>query len=132
MKCKHCNIEFDQTRLDKKYCNRKCKDKANSIKNRLKNPEREARYIRKYVCKRYGVTEQQYNDMLVYQNDKCAICHIHYSFFNKKLSIDHNHNNGIVRGLLCNNCNIAIGLLNDDVDRLKSAINYLNNSLFLK
>jgi len=45
-----------------------------------------------------------------------------------KLVVDHCHEGGQVRGLLCHNCNRALGLLKDDVDTLQKAIDYLGGS----
>lgn len=57
----------------------------------------------------------------------CKRCKISKSLeeFHKKLSVDHCHKTGKVRGLLCSNCNTAIGLLKEDINVLKNAINYL-------
>ena len=76
--------------------------------------------------KAYGISLEDYNEMLSEQNDCCAICRRHYSLFNRKLSVDHDHKTGAVRGLLCKDCNTSLGQFNDDVDTLLSAISYLN------
>lgn len=70
---------------------------------------------------RYGITPEKYKEMFSNQNGKCAIC-------NKELDnchIDHCHKTNIVRGLLCIRCNMALGLLKDDINFLKNAIKYL-------
>lgn len=79
--------------------------------------------------KKYGLSKEQYLDMLIEQNNKCAICK---QETDKRLSIDHDHSccvNGscgkCVRGLLCSNCNSALGFAKDNVDILKSMIEYL-------
>ena len=65
------------------------------------------------------------------QNDKCAICDQEGFIMNgkqghtEKLVVDHCHANGNVRGLLCHNCNRALGLFQDRIDYLESAIKYL-------
>jgi len=56
------------------------------------------------------------------QKNKCLICDSE-----EKLVIDHNHKTGKIRGLLCSNCNCAIGLLKDDSTILESAITYLES-----
>jgi hypothetical protein len=65
-----------------------------------------ARYRRKSL---YGVTEEQFQAMLKGQNNACGICKKV-----KPLGVDHNHTTGKVRGLLCQKCNHAIGLLDED------------------
>lgn len=89
------------------------------------NPDRVARTIRYSVlAKKYGITEGQYIAMLEKQSGKCAICEKEPAE-GKYLCVDHDHNSGAVRGLLCRNCNAAIGQLNDSVDMLNRAITYL-------
>lgn len=74
--------------------------------------------------------------MLEAQEGVCAICGKPETKPNAKyLAVDHNHETGVIRGLLCNNCNRALGLLGDNVETLQNAINYLlkhernNNSM---
>ena len=62
------------------------------------------------------------------QNGKCKICGIHQDVLSKKLVIDHDHNTSIIRGLLCDKCNRGLGHFNDNIDVLKIALNYLENS----
>lgn len=78
----------------------------------------------------FGITLDQYNKLLQTQNGCCAICNAHESNFNKKLAVDHCHITKKIRGLLCSNCNIAIGKLKGDknTDLLKNAIKYLEKS----
>jgi len=78
----------------------------------------------RYLLKLYGITEIEYNELFLKQNGKCAICkdEQHGRF---KLSVDHNHKTGKVRGLLCGQCNYAIGLLNDNKDNCLNAYEYL-------
>lgn len=57
------------------------------------------------------------------QNCRCAICGGRGTFL---LAVDHHHDNGLVRGLLCSSCNLMLGNANDDVEILKSAIAYLD------
>lgn len=73
----------------------------------------------------YGITRVQYNEMFEKQNGCCAICKRHQSEFSKALHVDHCHKSDKVRGLLCHQCNVALGLLKDDSTRLESAIAYL-------
>jgi hypothetical protein len=96
---------------------------------RLKNPERvkqnRERYkltaINRKRSQDYGISPEQYKQMLHNQNGMCAIC----GMTNEKLVIDHCHETGHVRGLLCHKCNSGIGMLGDDIEILKCAIWYL-------
>ncbi len=56
---------------------------------------------------------------------RCQICRIKNDELKKKLFADHDHVSGIFRGLLCNNCNLAIGNVKENKDILKSAISYI-------
>ena len=80
---------------------------------------------------RYGITPQQYAELLTLQNNRCAICGNEESAINvntnkvQKLAVDHCHTTGKVRGLLCQDCNRGIGKFHDDISRLEKAIKYL-------
>lgn len=71
---------------------------------------------------KYGITEEEFNLRLIKQNNRCAICG---GLFVETPRIDHNHDTGEVRGLLCNSCNGGIGLFKDDLALIKKAIDYL-------
>lgn len=82
----------------------------------------------------FGITLSQYNDILVAQNEVCAICKCKETTKQKNgriqfLSVDHSHITKKIRGLLCNRCNRAIGLLRDSIEVLHNAIKYLIRSL---
>ena len=72
----------------------------------------------------YGITLDEYNEMSHNQKGCCAICGKHV-LETGTLCVDHNHDTGAVRGLLCNNCNKGIGFLGDNLDRLRRATEYL-------
>lgn len=74
--------------------------------------------------KKYGITLEQYSNMLDAQGGVCAICESHDKAF-AHLAVDHCHTTGKVRGLLCNKCNRAIGIFGDDLKRLGRAVAYL-------
>jgi len=74
--------------------------------------------------KKFGITLEQYNDLLQKVGGKCPICN---NIDKVRLSVDHDHKTGRVRGLLCSRCNRALGYVNDDVDRLTKLIEYLKN-----
>jgi len=76
---------------------------------------------------KYGLNTEIYNKILIEQNECCAICNVHQSNFKKSLHIDHNHNTNKLRGLLCHNCNIALGLFQDSSELLLKASEYLKS-----
>lgn len=82
------------------------------------------------IDKFYGLTEEDFEKLLAEQDGVCAICgqpetHINRkSGIQTKLSVDHDHETGEVRGLLCRNCNWAIGKLSTE-DLLEKALEYV-------
>lgn len=70
----------------------------------------------------YGITRKQYEEMVMAQCGLCAICG---NSDIKPLSVDHCHETGKVRALLCHPCNVGLGLFKDDVSRLENARAYL-------
>jgi hypothetical protein len=78
---------------------------------------------RAYVLRTaYGMDEVDYDVLELVQDGTCLICRIKPD---KPLVVDHNHDNGKVRGLLCGGCNIGIGALGDDPARLMRAAIYI-------
>lgn len=72
---------------------------------------------------KYGITREDFRAMYVAQEGCCAICL--GSVSEAKAHIDHDHQTGLVRGLLCSNCNRGLGFFADDEGRLERAITYL-------
>ena len=66
---------------------------------------------------------EEYDKLLEEQSGCCAICEK-----NEKLHVDHDHNTGEVRGLLCGSCNLAIGLMRDNYKIAEAAATYLRNN----
>lgn len=82
---------------------------------------------------RYNVTPEWVGEKFIEQQGKCAICRsdIYYNVWGERqdktfsLHIDHNHRTGIPRGLLCQNCNVALGKLQESVSITENAHRYL-------
>lgn len=77
---------------------------------------------RRILKSRYGITPERFDELYEQQHGACAICKQAY---HATLHIDHDHSNGQIRGLLCNNCNRGLGHFKDDAARLEEAIRYL-------
>lgn len=73
----------------------------------------------------YGITLEQYNELLSAQGGRCAICRADAPGRGKTFVVDHCHASGRVRGLLCNGCNVGLGHFRDDPESLAAAILYL-------
>ena len=77
-----------------------------------------------YLKRTYNIDLNKYNSLFEEQSGVCAICK-QECVSGRKLAVDHNHDTGEVRGLLCCRCNRGIGNLDDSLDKLKSAVLYL-------
>lgn len=126
--CPKCNQEKplssfgkDSRRKDKLrvYC-RTCNSKVG-------NPTGDVLRDRN-LKKRYGITLDDYTGMLEAQNGCCAICGIHEKHCDKNLAVDHDHETGEVRKLLCQHCNTGLGQFRDNPEFLANAIKYLEEN----
>jgi hypothetical protein len=77
----------------------------------------------------YGIDLNEYNRMYAEQEGVCAICEQHEAIEGRALTVDHCHETGTVRGLLCFNCNTSIGKLGDNIEGLKKALKYLEDNI---
>ena len=78
---------------------------------------------------KYGISLQQYRDLLEQQNHKCAICGTHDpGEHHGRFCVDHDHKTSHIRGLLCHNCNSALGNFYDCIPNLLSAVKYLQSA----
>lgn len=71
------------------------------------------------------MTIEKYNELLSNQNNCCAVCNTHKDAFKRALSVDHNHTTGKFRGLLCDNCNRALGYLKESEVIINNLLTYL-------
>ena len=93
---------------------------------RKKNPELQKKLTRKgRLMSQYGITVEDYDNMYESQGGCCDICGRHQTEFQSRLAVDHDHETGAVRSLLCGPCNMSIGLLGDDIATVKEALNNL-------
>ncbi len=106
-----------------------CKHCLNEWRRQKKaeNPEPFREYeFKRGLRRNYGMTVEQYREILNSQNGCCACCGKHESLFKRRLHVDHDHDSGQVRALLCTECNPGIGYFGHSVERLEMAIRYLN------
>ena len=80
----------------------------------------------------YHINLEEFNKVLAYQNNCCAICKNKFGKKGQKLilSVDHSHTTGLCRGLLCWPCNKAIAIFQDDAKRMAAASQYILNPPF--
>jgi ATP-dependent 26S proteasome regulatory subunit len=85
----------------------------------------------KSVKYKFGLTIEQYEALKSKQNNRCAICNRTQQErvkLAKELAVDHNHETNEIRGLLCNPCNRAIGMMKEDPELLEKAASYLRGT----
>lgn len=129
--CVECTLRQNRIYAESKRDVKNKSERERYISNKPKRLEQTKEYYLlkgkdKTLQKMYGISLNDYYEMLESQGGGCAICGRHYS--NKRssfLSVDHNHKSGRVRGLLCSRCNKALGLLNEDFTLLVNAIQYI-------
>ncbi len=124
--CLRCEKHFKRRSTIHKYCSIFCQTPPRPKRKKC-GPEDRAKRNRKSQLKRdYGITLEQYDEMCRIQNDLCAVCCEPERHKKRRLSVDHDHATGIVRGLLCHRCNKALGLLRENIKTLKNMIKYLS------
>ena len=125
------HFSFNKTTSDgRRCCCKKCTCLWNNEYYRLNKDSLKDRDRRRL----YGMQLGQYEQLLSEQGGVCVICGLTETATMSKvdrrvrcLAVDHDHDSGCVRGLLCRRCNKAIGLLREDIDIFASAISYLLN-----
>jgi hypothetical protein len=127
-----------RVRRNREYQRERMKDPAYRAKINRQNRDR-FRALPEHVRKEeglklYGLTYADYEAMLEAQGGVCAICGNHEeqvmrkSGKRKALAVDHDHETGVVRGLLCNGCNTGIGHFREDPDRMEAAARFLRTA----
>lgn len=112
------NPEKYQEQYKNDIAKQKCREYYYNNKDNVKDT---------YLWTNYGITLEDYNFLLEKQNEKCKICNNECPT-GKSLAVDHNHETRKVRGLLCKNCNIGLGMFFDNIDFLESAVVYLKSN----
>lgn len=110
-----------------------CKPCANARATKW-NKENPHKLRIRSIKKKYGLSFEKYEEMFKKQDGKCKICNQPEVDRDKNtqnikfLAVDHSHETGKVRGLLCRKCNISLGILNENIETLKNMIKYLKES----
>lgn len=112
VKCSNCEQEMSPANLSHHY------PQCLKYKGRIKEVKRLRIQLRQF-----GLTVEQYEVMVSEQNGLCYICHSEPT--RTRLSVDHNHQTSKVRKLLCDKCNMAMGLVNESPETLQRMIDYL-------
>jgi hypothetical protein len=88
------------------------------------NPDK---YLQQMYRRKYGISLEKYTQMLKEQNGVCLLCGQACNT-GRRLAVDHCHTTGVVRGLLCGNCNKGLGNFQEDVGVMRKAIEYLERA----
>ncbi len=127
-------LEKNRTYMANRRLNEEFREQNRAYSRAYGASHREERraYIKKFRLKRdYGITIEQFNEMLASQHGKCAICEVimdppaRATRDSVAVTVDHCHQSGKVRGLLCYSCNLGLGIFKDRVERLEAAVKYL-------
>ena len=131
--CKVCGIEKEinqfgiSHRKNKKPCIRNYCRLCGNEKTRKHYANNLNKYREYNLKNKFGISLNEYNNLLELQNFQCAICGSKDTKIKKSkyFSVDHDHKNGEVRGLLCHHCNVGLGHFQDNPTILFKAVDYL-------
>ena len=124
--CSVCKLFLPTSKFSSKQS--KCKDCRRIYLSSLDNSQnkilnKEKKWYSQGIDKNFKYNN--YIDMIRLQDGKCDIC---MEYIGDKLVVDHNHQTGKVRGLLCNKCNLTIGMINENISHLFQCITYILKS----
>ena len=128
----HKQYQIDNKKQLSKYHMKYYLDNKNDIKQKTKqyhllHPIKRKRYQKDHHFKyTYGISIKQRNEMIIKQGYECLSCHIDLrKLKDKDIHIDHNHKTNKIRGILCNKCNFALGLLEENPDKAYGLWQYI-------
>ena len=131
--CTKCNIPKKNSEYPKKTGDRRLRKYSSICK--LCNKDRWKKYIRSpKESKEYKLKyffNLSYNDwelLKIKQNNSCAICNKSQDTLTKTMAVDHDHNTGKIRGLLCDSCNLGLGKFQDNIEILENALKYMKEN----
>lgn len=125
-RCKKCNLAHKrQQRLDDPSLAKKQNDRMREY--RRKHPKKVRRTATLSMLKlKYNITPEDYEVMLDQQGGVCFVCKRDNK--GRNLHVDHCHDTGMIRGLLCHHCNVALGHMQDDPILIRKLADYLETS----
>lgn len=116
--CRTCSVESSKQNPNRKQNDRRFYQTAHR-KLSLKDS---------FLKRNFGISLEDYNRMFIAQNGCCLICKQHQSSLKRALAVDHCHETKKVRGLLCCNCNAALGYMKENKEWIHNMNSYLTNS----
>jgi hypothetical protein len=118
--CKQCNLDYKREYRKKHREEEIVKQREYYYENREQHADRRLQRI-------YDISLADYDEMLEAQGSGCAICGKTPEENGRRLSVDHDHETGEVRGLLCTDCNVSLGRFNDSSEVCRQAMLYLRS-----
>ena len=119
--CSTCSEEYEACSRNgkrQKYCSHACRMVYYRKNGKGKDTN---------LLWRYGISLDEYNLMMVNQSDRCANCLTDDKGKNKDFwNVDHNHETGKIRALLCSACNKSLGLMGEDAENIRALADYLD------
>lgn len=109
----------------KDQCDDCCRKENERCKENLRTPDKYRRWKSSQLKHLYGITIEEYEEILEGQNYACEICQKAIGCKDNRPYVDHDHETGALRGLLCQNCNSVLGLAHDLPEVLRRAANYI-------
>ena len=131
--CTKCGLEKELSEFGnykyngeprKRAACKSCKNEQQKV-NYASNPDVHRAYLYK---QKYGITLEEYDEILADQGGCCLICKRDTPNGQGRFVVDHNHETGEVRGLLCSTCNTGLGNFMDNPDFLLSAYHYIKEN----
>lgn len=132
-RCKRCVITDNKVSYEKYRKKRKQTEAAYREKNRGKIRKKSVAWRKNNpdyaknqdLLRHYHITLDEYNKMFARQEGCCLACGKHQFALKRALHVDHDHETGKIRGLLCHGCNCALGFVNDNIAVLNGLITYI-------
>jgi len=128
--CNQCGADISHRSKQARYCDKRCHDQAFYQRNHQSLTDRRRPNDRaNNLLKKYGMSVAEYDEMHYAQQGCCAICETPETLVRGgrviRLSVDHCHDTGRIRALLCNFCNTALGKMKDNAALLRRAAAYV-------
>lgn len=132
-KCKNCGEDKPNEEYYKRVASKdglafNCKSCSDETAREWNNRNTDKRFEtrrKSHLRRKFDISLEQYSELLKKQNNCCAVCERHVSEFNKELAVDHNHQTGEIRGLLCTNCNYRLVAKHTNGELLRKIADYV-------
>jgi len=124
--CVDCGVAFESRTSNRIRCD-PCRDARQRQLEKQRNAKRTAQghWTADTLRRKYGWTVADFQTQLEIQGGACAVCRVPTPGEGHYWHVDHDHQTGKVRGILCQHCNLGVGNAGDDPERLRAMASYL-------